>query len=307
MRVIEVTEFGGPEVLRPGWRPDPVAGRGEVVVRIEFAAVNPSDLGTRSGATHKRVPGLPLPFVPGWDLAGTVAAVGPGVTGFRPGDRVLGIIPWVPVRGRTGAYAEAAAVEAGWLALAPDGLDAKAAAALPLGGLTAATALRIIGAKPGTTLLVTGASGSVGSAAVQLAVNAGVRVLALASGGDEEWVASLGAQVLPRGTDLGAIEPVDYVFDAVPLGPGAAARLRDGGTAVFTRPPGEPAPDGVRFETVFAEASGAVLAGLAADAAAGRLKIRIADVFPLDDAWRAHQIAERGGYRGKLLLAAAGA
>jgi NADPH:quinone reductase len=304
MRVIEVAEFGGPEVLRPAERPDPSAGPGEVVVSIDYAAVNPSDLGARSGATHKRVPDLPLPFVPGWDLAGTVLAVAGDVERFRPGDKVLGMIPWVPIRARVGAYAEAAAVRAEWLARAPAGLDSARAAALPLGGLTAAGALRLLRAEPGSTMLVTGASGSVGSVAAQLAAHAGVRVLALASRGDEEWVASLGVEVLPRGTDLAVIEPVDYVFDAVPLGSASAARLRPGGRAVFTRPPGSPAPDGVRFETVFAEPDGTVLAGLAADAAAGRLRIRVAEIVALGAAARAHQIAERGGYRGKLLLAA---
>ncbi len=305
MCVIEVAEFGGPEVLRLGSRPDPVAGPGEVVVGIEFATVNPSDLGARSGGTHRRVPGMPLPFVPGWDLAGTVLATGEGVTRFRSGDRVIGMIPWVPVLARVGAYAEAAAVEESWLAHVPDGLDLAAAATLPLSGLTAAQGLAIANPAPESTLLVTGASGAVGWFATQLAVRAGCRVLALTSHGDEAWAARLGAEALPRGTDLAAAGPVDHVLDAVPLGPAVAAGLRKGGTAVFTRPPQDPAPDGVTFETVWVEPDAAGLERLAADLAAGRLVTRIAEVIPLADAPRAHALAERGGARGKLVLATA--
>jgi NADPH2:quinone reductase len=307
MRVIEVAEFGGPEVLRLGSRPDPVARPGEVVVGIQFATVNPSDLGARSGGTHRRVPGMPLPFVPGWDLAGTVLTIGEGVTRFRPGDRVIGMIPWVPVRARVGAYAEAAAVEESWLAHVPDGLDLAAAATLPLSGLTAAQGLGILNAAPGSAVLVTGASGAVGWFATQLAARAGCRVLALASHGDEAWVASLGAEVemLPRGTDLGGIGPVDHVLDAVPLGPAAAAGLRKGGTAVFTRPAQDPPPDGVTFETVWVEPDAAGLERLAAELAAGRLVTRVAEVIPLAEAARAHALAERGGARGKLVLASA--
>jgi NADPH2:quinone reductase len=305
MRVIEVAEFGGPEVLRLGSRPDPVARPGEVVVGIQFATVNPSDLGARSGGTHRRVPGMPLPFVPGWDLAGTVVTIGEGVTRFRPGDRVIGMIPWVPVRARVGGYAEAAAVEEPWLAHVPDGLDLAAAATLPLSGLTAAQGLGILNPAPGSAVLVTGASGAVGWFATQLAVRAGCRVLALASHGDETWVASLGAEVLPRGTDLGGIGPVDHVLDAVPLGPAAAAGLRKGGTAVFTRPAQDPPPDGVTFETVWVKPDAAGLERLAAELAAGGLVTRVAEVIPLAEAARAHALAERGGTRGKLVLASA--
>jgi NADPH:quinone reductase len=305
MRVIEVAEFGGPEVLRLSSRPDPVARPGEVVVGIHFATVNPSDLGARGGGTHRRVPGMPLPFVPGWDLAGTVLAAGEGVTRFRAGDRVIGMIPWVPVRARVGAYAEAAAVEESWLAHVPDGLDLAAAATLPLSGLTAAQALAILNPAPGSAVLVTGASGAVGWFAAQLAVRAGCRVLALASHGDEAWVASLGAEVLPRGTDLASAGPVDHVLDAVPLGPAATAGLRKGGTAVFTRPPQDPAPDGVTFETVWVEPDAAGLTELGAGLAAGRLVTRVAEVIPLAEAARAHALAERGGARGKLVLASA--
>jgi NADPH:quinone reductase len=251
------------------------------------------------------MPDLQPPIVPGWDLAGEVTAVGSETSGYRPGDRVVGMIPFGRIGGRVGAYAQAAAVDPGWLAPLSTDIDDATAATLPLNALTARQALDIIDAPPGATLLVTGASGAVGGFATQLAARAGLRVLAQASHDDDEWVASLGpAEVLARETDLATIGPVDAVLDAVPLGPASAATLREGGIAVFTRPPqpSEP-PPGLRFETVLVQSNAEQLRALTADLEAGRLRTRIADVLPLEQAARAHELNEAGGLRGKVLLA----
>jgi NADPH2:quinone reductase len=302
MQVAEVSEFGAPEVLHLAERPDPAPGPDEVVVRIRAANVNPTDLATRAGVHSP--PGLELPYVPGWDLAGEVTAVGGSADGFAPGDRVVGMIPFGRIGGRVGAYAQAAGVEPGWLAPLAGDVEDAVAATLPLNALTARQALDIIAVPPGSTLLVTGASGAVGGFATQLAVRDGVRVIAQASTDDEDWVASLGAaEVLPRSADLASIDTVDAVLDAVPLGPSSTARLRDGGTAVFTRPPGADAPSGLRFETVRVMPDPAALAALAGDLAAGDLRTRVAEVLPLADAPRAHALAEAGGLRGKVVLA----
>jgi NADPH:quinone reductase-like Zn-dependent oxidoreductase len=305
MHVAEVTAFGGPEVLRLAERPDPAPAPDEVVVRIRAANVNPTDLSVRSGQARARMPDLQPPIVPGWDLAGEVTAVGSEANGYRPGDRVVGMIPFGRIGGRVGAYAQAAAVDPGWLAPLSTEIDDATAATLPLNALTARQALDMIALPPGATLLVTGATGAVGGFATQLAVRDGCRVLAQASDGDEEWVASLGAsEVLPRSTDLASIGPVDAVLDAVPLGPESTATLRDGGIAVFTRPPrpAEP-PRAIRFETVLVQSDPEQLRALAADLEAGRLRTRIAAVLPLDQAARAHELNEAGGLRGKVLLA----
>lgn len=304
MRVAEVVEFGGPEALRPGERPDPVAGPGEAVVAIRAANVNPTDLSARSGQARRRLPGLEPPFVPGWDLAGEVTAVGDGAAGYSVGDRVVGMIPWIGVGGRVGAYAEAAAVDTDWLAPLPEGLDDASAATLPLNALTARQALDLIAAKPGATVLITGASGAVGGFAVQLAVRDGLRVLAVASRDDEEWVAGLGpAEVLPRSTDLASVGPVDALLDAVPVGPSAAAAVRDGGVALFTRRPGEFERAGtLRVEAPLVQSDPVALRKLAADLGAGRLRTRIAEVLDLGDAARAHRLVEEGGLRGKVVL-----
>ena len=114
MRVCEVTEFGGPEVLRLGERPWPAAGPTEVVVSIDAVNVNPTDLSSRLGAARRRTFGLAPPFVPGWDLAGVVSAVGAEVTEYAVGDPVVGMIPWIRAGGVVGAYAQAAAVKPSW-------------------------------------------------------------------------------------------------------------------------------------------------------------------------------------------------
>jgi len=305
MHVAEVTAFGGPEVLQLAERPDPAPRPDEVVVRIRAATVNPTDLSVRSGQARQRLPELEPPFVPGWDLAGEVTAVGSEATGLHPGDRVLGMIPFGRIGGRVGAYAQAAALDPGWLAPLSTDLDDASAATLPLNALTARQALDMIGAPPGATVLVTGASGAVGGFATQLAVREGLRVLAQASHEDEDWVASLGAtEVLSRDTDLATIGPLDAVLDAVPLGPDSTAALRDGAVAVFTRPPrGAEPPRGLRFETVLVQSNAEQLRALTADLEAGRLRTRVAEVLPLAQAARAHELAEAGGLRGKVVLA----
>src|SRR6202161_2955942 len=158
-------------MLRIARRPAPVAGPGQVVVRLLAPNVNPTDLAARAGHGPIAMPGPP--FVPGWDFAGDVQLVGEGVTGFVPGDRVAGMIHWYDLKGAAGTYAEAVAVDAGVLARLPAGLDYATAATIPLNALSAAQGIDLLGLDEPTVVLVTGASGAVGSFAVQLAVEAG--------------------------------------------------------------------------------------------------------------------------------------
>jgi NADPH2:quinone reductase len=302
MHVAEVSAYGGPEVLRMAERPDPSPAPGEVVVRIRATDVNPTDVALRAGH-HAMAARLDPPFVPGWDLAGEVTAIGSEVSGYAPGDRVVGMIPFGRIGGRVGAYAQAAAVDPAWLAPLASDIDDPTAATLPLNALTARQALDLISLPPESTLLVTGASGAVGGFAVQLAARDGYRVLAQASHGDEHWVASLGAtEVVPRSTDLAGLGPVDAVLDAVPLGPSATAPVRDGGIAVFTRPPGAEPDRDLRYETILVQSDASALRALATDLAEGRLLTRIAEVLPLAQAPRAHELNEAGGLRGKVVL-----
>ncbi len=198
------------------------------MVRVRAANVNPTDLGARQGAGRVTPPDPP--FVLGWDVAGQVTGVGEGVEDFQPGDRVVGMAHWYESGGSVGGYAESVAFEAEWLVPLPDGLDYETAATIPLNALTARQGLELLDPRDGCDLLVTGASGAVGSFAVQLAAEAGHRVIAQAGRNDERWPHTLGAaEVLPRGMDLGAIDPVPTIFDAVPLGEAVFAAVKDAG------------------------------------------------------------------------------
>src|SRR3954449_924723 len=159
MRVVEVTELGGPEVLKVAERPAPQPGPGQVVVRVRAANVNPTDLGARGGAGRLAPPDPP--FVLGWDLAGQVTSAGEGVSDFEPGDRVVGMVQWYDAGGRFGAYAESVAFDAQWLVPLPNALDYETASTIPLNGLTARQGLELLDPPEGCDLLVTGASGGV--------------------------------------------------------------------------------------------------------------------------------------------------
>jgi NADPH:quinone reductase-like Zn-dependent oxidoreductase len=304
MRVVEVTRFGGPEVLHPAERPEPEAAPGQVVVRIRAANINPTDLGARSGHFPPGRDQEP-PYVLGWDLAGEIAATGEGVSEFQAGDRVVGMIHWYDEEARLGAYAEAVAVEADWVVPLPDGLEYDAACTIPLNALTAAQGLELLALPPVSTLLVTGASGGVGSFAVQLAMVEGHRVIAQAGRDDEAWLHELGvAEVLPRDVDLATVPPVPAVFDAVPLGEPAVVPLEDGGAIVATRktPDADPAR-GLRQHWFLIHPDLAKLEELVAAVAAGRLRTRVDRVLPLAEAAEAHRLVEAGGLHGKVVLA----
>ena len=302
MHVVEVSEPGGPEALEWVERPDPVAGPGQAVVKISAANVNPTDIGARSGR-FSRQPVAP-PYVLGWDFAGEVSELGDGVGEVAVGERVVGMIHWYEEKGSAGAYAEAIAAETSWLVPLPDGLDAVAAATIPLNALTADQGLALLDLAPGSTLLVTGASGGVGTFAVQLAAQAGHRVIAQAGHDDEDWPASIGAsESLPRDADLGQIGPVDALFDAVPVGEPAALAVRDGGAIVTVRGSDTHAPGrGIRKQIFLVHRDRARLRELVGAVAAGRLRTRVARTVPLREAAEAHRLVEAGGLHGKVVL-----
>src|SRR5689334_5313579 len=194
--------LGGPEVLKVTELPEPEAGPGQVVVRTRAVCVHPADIAATTGEIPRGP--VPPPFLPGWDIAGEVASVGPGAEQFRVGDRVAGMIPWYQTRGAPGGYAEFVAADAGWLVPLPDELDFVPAATVPLNAQTARQGLALLssGRSPGGSILVTGAGGSVGGFATQLAAQGGYHVLAQAGDGDEEWVRGLGAhEIISRSAD----------------------------------------------------------------------------------------------------------
>jgi NADPH:quinone reductase-like Zn-dependent oxidoreductase len=317
MRAVVVRTYGGPEALEIEELPLPVPGPGQIRIRVRAAAVNPVDVFVRSGtaALAGMLPDRAGVGI-GWDVAGEVDAVGPALVAaassagaaFAVGDRVVGLSDRLDVP--TAGYADYLVLDADSVAAAPRDVSFEAAATLPLNGLTAAQALAGLGLRAGRTLLVTGAAGAVGGYAVELAVAAGLRVVAAASERDRELVLGFGAELfVPREAELGAavraLVPggVDGVLDAATIGVRAHDALRGGGSfASVTGPATPPALRGTRVHTVFVRADGRQLAELVALVEAGTLTLRVAETFPLEKAASAHHRFAEGAVRGRLVL-----
>ncbi len=237
MQALVYDRFGGPEVLAVREVEPPAAGRGEVVVRVVAAALNPKDVLVRKGKLGLLNRG-PFPRRVGYDWAGEAIEIGPGVEGVRAGDRLFGMIQaW-----GGGACAERCAVRPGEFARAPAGVTPEQAAALPLAGLTALQALRdLAGTRPGDAVCVNGASGGVGTLALQIAKALGARVTSVSSGRNLDFCRSLGADAaLDYESERPFARPGAYrvVFDAfgkLDFGE-ARASLSAGGVFVSTVP-----------------------------------------------------------------------
>jgi len=289
--------FGGPEVLRPAEVPAPPPGAGQVRVRVEAAAVNGWDVKSRAGATGAPEPTSPV--VLGLEVAGVVDALGDGVTGVAAGDRVVGFAVG-------GGYAELALTKV--FAHVPDGLAATDAVTLPVAAEAATRVLRLLDVRAGETLLVHGASGSVGALATQLAVRRGARVVGTASARNQDRVAALGATPTTYGAGLvervRALAPdgVDAVLDTTGAGvlPDSIA-LRGGTDRIVTIADDAAAGLGV-VASYRSERDAGALAEVVDALARGDLTTTVGAVLPLADAARAHALVESGHAGGKVVL-----
>lgn len=295
MRAVLFRKAGSVEGLVLNDVPRPEPGPGEVLIRIHATSV------TRGDVILRRMPfllarlfGQRRKAMLGHEFAGEVAALGPGVAAPAAGDRVFGTTTGL----RAGAYAEYIAVPAdGMLAALPDGISFDQAAAVPIGATTALQLLRGAGLAAGQRVLVIGASGSVGSYAVQIAVAAGARVTGVSSGRNLDLVRSLGAEDAIDYTVTDVTEGTgryDLVFDAV--GGNAGSRLRrvlvDGGRLASVRSSTrERATDLAEVRDLLA---------------AGRLRAVIDRRYPLEEVRDAHRYVEQGHKRGNVLIAVAG-
>ncbi len=311
MRVVEVTAYGGPEVLRMARRPEPEAGDvpGRVRVRLKAAGVNQADLRIRAGRYADAVGDLRPPFVIGTDFAGRLLDPVPGMA---EGTRVAGYIPWYEELTGEGTYAEVVRVAPEWLAPIPDDVEFTVAASVPLASATAQQGLDRLRLQEGATLLVTGASAVVGRLAVQYAHAAGLRVVAVAHEGDESELRILGADhVVTRGPaeDVAARvvegDPyrVDAIFDGGLVGEGLLPVVKDGGVFLALAPDRVPAPErNIRVETVRARPDAARLKETLEKVANRELITRVADVMPLEEVAEAHRRAEAGHRPGRIVL-----
>ena len=306
MKAVRFHELGGPEVLRYEDAERPVAAEGEVLIRVAGSAFNPADAGIRGGTLPFPVA---LPHVPGYDVSGTIDAVGAGVTGFRAGDRVVGFMPMA----EDGSAAEYVVAPADALALAPTSIDLVDAAALPSVALTAWQALFDQGGlTSGQRLLITGAGGAVGGYAIQLAKRAGAYVIATASPRSKDAVTAAGADEVIDHTSESVLasvaEPVDLLLNLAPISPEEFAALvvlvRDGGIVVATTAwmttPGDEAR-GVRTGGVFVRSDLDQLAQLVALVDSGELTVDVAQRVPLSELPAIHAKAAAGELHGKVV------
>ena len=309
MRAVGVPRFGGPEVLEVVELPEPVAGEGEVRIRVAAATVNPTDIGLRDGRRAEALKDLPPPWVPGMELAGEIDAVGPGGH-WSAGQQVIAIV--VPFRPLGGAQAELVVVAGESVAEVPDGASLEQAATLPMNGLTVRRALDILALGPGQTLAVTGAAGAVGGYAIELGKLDGLTVVADAAPADEALVRGFGADiVVARGEGCAqAIRDalpggVDAVIDAALLGPAILPAVRDGGQLAAVRAFGGESERGIEIRQVWVAeyaTNQEALRGLVRQAGAGQLTLRVAETFAPERAGDAHRKLEAGGVRGRLLI-----
>ncbi|MEZ0491512.1 NADP-dependent oxidoreductase [Kineococcus sp. TBRC 1896] len=300
-------ETGGPEVLRYEELPTPSPGPGQVRVRVAASAYNAADNGMRG--SFLPIP-VELPHVPGYDVSGTVDAIGEGVQEFSPGDPVVGFLPME----RDGGAAQFVLAPAEALVAAPATIPLADAAALPSVALTAWQALVDDGdVHPGQRLLVVGAGGVVGKYAIALAARAGVHVVATASPRSAEDVRAAGAHevVDHTRTDLieAVTEPVDVLLNLAPLEPERFAALvalvRDGGrvvsTTAFLTTPGDEAR-GVDAVTVFVRPDRERLAELVRLVDAGELRVEVTRRVPLAELPALHAEGAAGRIPGKVVV-----
>ncbi|ESY77372.1 NADPH:quinone reductase [Mesorhizobium sp. LNHC221B00] len=293
MRAVVQNTVGGPDVLVIANQPDPSPEAGEVLVRVKAAGINPVDGAVRAG--YYPLLGEP-PFILGWDISGTVEALGAGVTAFKVGDEVFGM-PRFPKQ--AAAYAELVAVPADEIALKPKGADHIQAGALPLAGLTAWQGLvRHGGLKSGQRVLVHAGAGGVGHLAVQIAKARGAYVIATASPNKLDFVRKLGADEVidyTKGDFTSQITDIDLVLE--PVGGDHADRslkvIKRGGVLVSllnvndaTR--ADAAARDIRVErmSVVPDREGLVELGRLIDA--NKLTVHVAKSFPLEEAGAAH-------------------
>ncbi len=311
MKAVGVVEFGGPEALQVVDLPDPVAGPGRVRIRVHAAAVSPTDTYVRNGARAEaqRAAGPP-PYVPGMDAAGVLEEIGEGVdTDLQVGEHVMAVV--VP-KGSRGAYSEQIVVPAESVARVPAGASDAEASTLPMNGLTARLALDVLDLHPGQSVAVTGAAGAFGGYVVQLAKADGLTVVADASQADEELVRSLGADIVVRRGDgfAGRVrehfpDGVDAAADGALLHADLAPAVRDNGTIVTVRGYREPGERGITFRPILVSEysrEGAKLDRLRQQVEDGQVTLRVAGVFPKEDAAETHRRLEAGGVRGRLII-----
>lgn len=280
----------------------PDAREGQVRIRVRAIGLNPMDVRLRSGSLKDEMP-IRFPAILGSDMAGVIDQLGGGVTALSKGDRVAGLA-------QSGAYAEYAIASAELVSPIPDEVDFEHAATIPTAGEAAQRAIKLLHPKLTETVVVNGAAGSVGSAAVQLLVRMGVKVIGTASEDNQAYLRKLGAEpttygdgVLDRIREL-APQGVDAVFDVADHGfADAAIALRGGTKRIVTISDFAAAQRGITVSYGDrSKITRADFAPIIEMAAAGEFVTEIAKTFAFDQLPTAHRFSERGHLRGKIVV-----
>ena len=302
MKAVRFDEYGGAEVLKVVDVPRPIAGPGQVLVHVKAAGINPGEAKIRDGLLHARWPAT-FPSGQGSDLAGIVAETGPGVTGVKPGDDVIGFTD------NRASQAEYVIVEAEHLTPKPPEVPWEVAGALFVAGATAYAAVRAVELTEGDTVVVSGAAGGVGSIAVQLAKRAGATVIGLASEDNHAWLAAHGVIPVSYGDGVAgrirqAAGKADAFIDTFGAGYVELALELGIGPSRIDTIANPPAVEkyGVKAAGNAAGASADVLAELASLIAAGQLEVPIAATFPLSQVQDAYRRLAQGHVLGKIVL-----
>ena len=317
MKAIRINEFVGPEVMKVENIERPIAAPDEILVKVHASGVNPVDWVVRKGGNDFIKPYLNLPMTLGCDAAGIVEETGSSVSEFKKGDEVYGV-PNFP--GSNGSYAEYCAAKAAQFALKPKSLSFNEAAGVPLVGLVAWTGIFELGKlQPGQRILIQGASGGVGSLAVQFAKAKGAYVIGTASSGNLEFLKQIGADEVidykaQKFEEL--LQDLDVVFDASPLRDDkermkSVSVLKNGGIFVSVNvdfPFSETVLEALKNKNAKGELLYAQmnhrewLNEIAQLIDEGKVKVNISKVYPLEQVAEAHKESETWHVRGKLIL-----
>jgi NADPH:quinone reductase-like Zn-dependent oxidoreductase len=306
MKAALFEQFGGPEVLKIGELPDPVAATGEVVVDVFAASVNAADWKFRSGR-YARHDQSKFPLIPGRDFSGVIGALGAGVDDLKVGEPVFGVLD----AGREGTYCEKLSIKAAIIAKKPESLSHTDAAALALTGLTAINSLDdTLRLKRGETILIQGGAGGVASFAIQFAKYLGARVITTTSAANRDYVSQLGAdEVIDYNADdfTKVVSGCDAVFDTVggEVAQKSFSVLRPGGRAAFIASGVEaPKPDRDDVTSLRPPVgrSRKALERVVELVQEGAVHLPTLKLYRLSQAAEAHRLSESRHFKGKLVL-----
>lgn len=312
MKAAFIEEYGDLNNIKTGQLDKPEAGEGEVLIRIKAAGVNPVDAAVVKGMLKDAIPGE-FPLIPGWDVAGVVEETGHSVSRFSSGDEVYAYARRPKIQ--HGTFAEYVSLPESYLAERPTNISMEEAGGIPLVGLTAYQSIFDFGElKKGQTLLILGASGGVGTLAIQLAKSVGANVIGVASEANHDYMKELGADItidyknnhVGKAVKKAQPKGVDLIFHCSRGDSFTQVMetdvLKDGGKVASITKSKPDISDHIEFKYVFVEPNAEQLEHIAALADNGKIKVPVSNTYSLKEAGQALQEIEKLHTRGKLII-----